>query len=109
MQGARRDVNPRAVSTVIQLAQGTAWRGRTGPNPTDRAKRGTKRHVLTEMGLYLPEGVTVRVWDTTAETRYLVLPRRPAGTEGWSEAQLAALVTYESMVGVSEVRVPGVS
>lgn len=64
------------------------------------------RRVLSEMGLELPEGVVVRVWDTTAESRYLVLPLRPEGTENWSEAELAALVTYEAMVGVSQVRVP---
>jgi nitrile hydratase subunit alpha len=57
--------------------------------------------VLHEMGLDLPAGVKLRVWDTTAETRYMVLPMRPAGTEQMSEAELAALVTYETMVGVA--------
>jgi hypothetical protein len=47
----------------------------------------------------LPEGTEIRVWDSTAETRYLVLPMRPAGTEGWSEEQLAELVTRDSMIG----------
>lgn len=57
--------------------------------------------VLREMGLELPADVKLRVWDTTAETRYMVLPMRPAGTEQMSEAELAALVTYETMVGVA--------
>ncbi|WP_310476311.1 nitrile hydratase subunit alpha [Sandarakinorhabdus sp.] len=57
--------------------------------------------VLREMGLDLPADVKLRVWDTTAETRYMVLPMRPAGTEAYSEAELAALVTYETMVGVA--------
>jgi nitrile hydratase len=61
------------------------------------------RRVLREMGLELPDGVAVRVWDTTAETRYMVLPLRPAGTGGWSEERLAALVTREAMIGVALV------
>jgi nitrile hydratase len=65
------------------------------------------RRVLREMGLELPDGVAVRVWDTTAETRYMVLPLRPAGTEGWSEERLAALVTREAMIGVALVDGPG--
>ena len=64
------------------------------------------RRVLREMGLVLPESVRVRVFDTTAETRYLVLPQRPAGTEGLSEEALAALVTRESMIGVALVPGP---
>jgi nitrile hydratase subunit alpha len=59
------------------------------------------RAVLTEFGTTLPEGVVVRVHDSTAEMRYLVLPMRPAGTEGMSEEELAELVTRDSMVGVS--------
>jgi nitrile hydratase subunit alpha len=61
------------------------------------------RTVLAEMGLDLPPEVEVRVWDTTADTRYMVLPMRPAGTEGWDATQLAALVTKESMIGVSRL------
>ena len=57
------------------------------------------RGVLEEFGVYLPETVSVRVWDSTAEVRYLVIPQRPAGTEGWSEEQLATLVTRNSMIG----------
>jgi nitrile hydratase len=61
------------------------------------------RGVLREFGLELPEGVEVRVWDSTAEVRYLVLPERPAGTEGMNEEALAALVTRDAMVGVGKV------
>ena len=57
------------------------------------------RAVLADFGVTLPADKTVRVWDSTAEIRYLVLPQRPAGTEGWSEAQLAELVTRDSMIG----------
>ena len=57
------------------------------------------RAVLAEFGITLPEGTTVRVWDSTAEVRYLVIPMRPAATEGWTSAQLAALVTRDSMIG----------
>ncbi len=58
------------------------------------------RSVLAEFGVTLPEEVAVRVWDSTAEVRYLVIPQRPAGTDGWSEEQLAELVTRDSMIGV---------
>ena len=58
------------------------------------------RGVLAEFGVTLPEQVDVRVWDSTAEVRYLVIPQRPAGTESWSEEQLAELVTRDSMIGV---------
>jgi len=61
------------------------------------------RGVLREFGLELPEDVEVRVWDSTAELRYLVLPERPAGTDKLSEQELAALVTRDSMVGVAKV------
>ena len=57
------------------------------------------RKVLAEFGVTLPEETEIRVWDSTAETRFLVVPMRPAGTENWSEGQLAALVTRNSMVG----------
>ena len=65
------------------------------------------RTVLREMGLDLPPDVEIRVWDTTADTRYMVLPLRPAGTEGWTEAQLAALVTQDAMIGVARVSATG--
>ncbi len=64
------------------------------------------RGVLREFGLELPEDVEVRVWDSTAELRYLVLPERPAGTEKMSEDELAALVTRDAMVGVAKVPPP---
>lgn len=57
------------------------------------------RAVLSEFGVDLPEKVGVRVWDSTAELRYLVVPQRPANTDGWDEAQLAALVTRNAMIG----------
>lgn len=64
------------------------------------------RSVLAEFGTVLPDTVEVRVWDSNSEVRYLVLPRRPAGTEGLDEAQLARLVTRDNMIGVTEVPVP---
>ncbi len=64
------------------------------------------RGVLREFGLDLPAETQVRVWDSTAELRYLVLPRRPAGTERMSEEQLASLVTRDAMIGVAPVRPP---
>ncbi len=57
------------------------------------------RSVLAEFGVQLPESTQIRVWDSTAEIRYLVIPMRPAGTEGWTEEQLARLVTRDSMIG----------
>ncbi len=57
------------------------------------------RKVLSDFGVTLPDETTVRVWDSTAETRFIVLPMRPAATEGWSEEKLAALVTRDSMIG----------
>lgn len=67
------------------------------------------RAVLAEFGVILPEKVGVRVWDSTAELRYLVVPQRPEGTDGWDEAQLAEIVTRNSMIGtdrdlISEAR-----
>ncbi|MBE1292410.1 MAG: nitrile hydratase subunit alpha [Rhodobacteraceae bacterium] len=59
------------------------------------------RAVLAEFGVTVPEGQKVRVWDSTAEVRYLVVPQRPAGTEGLSEEALAALVTRDSMIGTA--------
>jgi nitrile hydratase subunit alpha len=65
------------------------------------------RAVLQEVGVTLPEEVEVRVWDSTAEVRYLVLPERPVGTDGMTEEQLAALVTRDSMIGTALVAAPG--
>lgn len=64
------------------------------------------RGVLREFGLELPAAVEVRVWDSTSEMRYLVLPERPPGTEGLSQSALEALVTRDSMVGVAQVQPP---
>jgi nitrile hydratase len=64
------------------------------------------RGVLRELGVELPDDIEVRVWDSTAELRYLVLPRRPEGTEGMTEEELAALVTRDAMIGTALVRAP---
>ncbi len=64
------------------------------------------RVVLAEFGILLPEGQEVRVWDSTAEIRYLVIPQRPSGTGHFSEEELAELVTRDSMIGTGLVRVP---
>jgi nitrile hydratase len=64
------------------------------------------RGVLREFGLELPRDIEVRVWDSTAELRYLVLPERPAGAEHMSEEQLATLVSRDAMVGVAKVTLP---
>jgi len=61
------------------------------------------RTVLREMGLDLPPGIEIRVWDTSADTRYMILPVRPAGTEAWSEERLAAIVTKDAMIGVARL------
>ena len=76
-----------------------AYRSRTVIDP---------RGVLTEMGLDLLSGVEVRVWDSNAASRYFVLPERPEGTEAMGEADLAELVTRDSMIGVAKVAVPSV-
>jgi nitrile hydratase subunit alpha len=62
------------------------------------------RVVLREFGVDVPETVDIRVWDSSAEMRYLVLPQRPPGTEGMSETELAALVTRDAMIGVALVQ-----
>jgi nitrile hydratase len=67
-----------------------AYRARTVKEP---------RGVLAEFGVTLPSAAEIRVWDSTAETRFLVLPMRPAGTDGWSEEKLASLVTRDCMIG----------
>ncbi len=81
-----------------------------GPSPTwykSEAYRSAvvrdPRAVLAEFGFELPAGVTVDVWDASAESRYLVLPRRPDGTEGLAEQALAALVTRNGLIGVAPV------
>jgi nitrile hydratase len=62
--------------------------------------------VLAELGVKLPAETEIRIWDSTAETRFLVVPTRPAGTDGWSEEQLATLVTRDSMVGTGLAKAP---
>ncbi len=65
------------------------------------------RTVLAEFGVELPAGVEIRVWDSTSEIRYLVVPTRPPGTDGWSEEDLARLVTRDSMIGTNLPKHPG--
>jgi nitrile hydratase subunit alpha len=64
------------------------------------------RALLAEMGLELGDDIELRVWDSSSEVRYMVLPERPAGTEGMSEEELASLVTRDAMVGVAKVAAP---
>jgi nitrile hydratase subunit alpha len=65
------------------------------------------RGVLADFGVSLPADTEIRVWDSTAETRFLVLPMRPEGTDGWDEERLAALVTRDSMIGTGLAKRPG--
>jgi nitrile hydratase len=74
-----------------------AYRSRTVKEP---------RAVLADFGVTLPAEMEIRVWDSTAETRYLVVPMRPAGSEGWSEAQLAKLITRDCMIGAGLPKKP---
>ena len=67
---------------------------------------GDPRGILREFGTTLPDDVEIRVWDSTAELRYLVLPQRPAGTATMTDEQLAALVTRDAMLGVATVASP---
>jgi len=64
------------------------------------------RGVLADFGVTLPATTRIRVWDSTAELRYLVIPMRPAGTDGWGEEALACLVTRDSMIGTGLARAP---
>lgn len=61
------------------------------------------RGVLAEFGVTLPEAVDITVWDSSAETRYMVLPRRPAGTDRLSEAELASLITRNGLIGTGVI------
>jgi nitrile hydratase subunit alpha len=65
------------------------------------------RGVLADFGVTLPADTAIRVWDSTAETRFIVLPMRPNGTEGWSEEKLTSLVTRDSMIGTGFAKAPG--
>jgi nitrile hydratase len=62
------------------------------------------RALLREMGLDIPDSREIRVWDSSAEMRYMVLPQRPAGTDGLDEARLVPLITRDALIGVAEVR-----
>jgi nitrile hydratase len=73
----------------------TAYRSRTVKEP---------RSVLADFGVTLPDDMKIRVWDSTAETRFMVVPNRPEGTDGWSEEKLAELVTRDSMIGTGLAR-----
>ena len=77
--------------------KGIAYRSRAVREP---------RAVLADLGLNLRGDVVLRVHDSTADMRYMVLPMRPAGTEGWDEARLAALVTRDSLIGVAQALAP---
>jgi nitrile hydratase len=73
-------------------------------DPPDRARMVREpRALLAEMGCRLPDDADIRVWDSSAEVRYLVLPQRPRGTEGMTETELAGLVTRDSMIGVARL------
>jgi nitrile hydratase len=76
-------------------------------SPAYRSRAVTDpRGVLREFGFALADNVEIRVWDSSAETRYIVIPERPAGTQRMSEEQLAALVTRDSMIGVAKAQAP---
>ena len=77
--------------------KGTSYRARAVREP---------RAVMAEFGLVLPAGIAVRVHDSTADMRYMVLPLRPSGTDGWDEARLAGLVTRDSLIGVAVASQP---
>ena len=83
---------------AASLYKSAAYRSRAVKDP---------RGVLADFGVTLPEGTEVRVWDSTAELRYLVLPMRPAGSEAMNEEQLAELVTRDSMIGTGLALAPG--
>ena len=106
--------NTEAVHNMVVCTLCSCYpRGLLGPPPdwykslAYRSRAVSDPHgVLHEFGLELDDEVELRVHDSTADIRYLVLPRRPAGTEGMTEEQLAVLVTRDSMIGVAEPRVP---
>ena len=88
-------VRARAAAGLVQVRRLPFARGHRSARGAEGVGRGE-----------VPDDVEVRVWDSTAELRYLVLPERPAGTEGWSEEQLAEIVTRDAMIGVAQVTVP---
>lgn len=76
------------------------------PAYRSRISREPRKVLAEEFGYQVPDDVEVQIWDSSSEMRYFVLPQRPAGTEGWSEEQLAELVTRDSMIGVGAVKAP---
>ncbi len=74
------------------------------PQYRSRMVREPRKVLAEEFGYVVPESTEIRVWDSSSEMRYWVLPQRPTGTEGWSEEELAALVTRDSMIGVGPVK-----
>ncbi|HYM50661.1 MAG TPA: nitrile hydratase subunit alpha [Candidatus Limnocylindrales bacterium] len=67
------------------------------------------RAVLAELGLQLPDAMAINVWDSSSEVRYMILPERPPGTEGWTEEALAAIVTRDCMIGVARPQAPALT
>ena len=98
---------PRTFAVATSPSTGFSARIADFPAALSAAQKEKVRAVLAEFGVTLPEGQKVRVWDSTAEVRYLVVPQRPAGTEGLSEDELAALVTRDSMIGTALAQEPG--
>lgn len=74
------------------------------PQYRSRMVRAPRQVLAEEFGYEIPETKEIRVWDSSSEIRYWVLPQRPAGTDGWTEEQLAALITRDSMIGVAPVK-----
>lgn len=74
------------------------------PQYRARIVREPRKVLAEDFGYSVPESVEIQIWDSSSEMRYWVLPQRPAGTDGWSEEQLAALVTRDSMIGVGQVK-----
>jgi glycosyltransferase involved in cell wall biosynthesis len=99
--GVWRPVDRRVARELLGLPpswyKSRAYRARAVRDP---------RGVLAEFGTQLPEGTSIRVHDSNAELRYLVVPRRPSGTEGWDAAKLEQLVTRDAMIGVTEAGQP---
>ena len=87
MAGSRNQSSEGPTSLAMQLITAWAWRGTLTERPSQRTE--------------IPADVEIRVWDSSAEVRYLVLPQRPWGTDGRSEEELAAFVTRDSMIGVA--------
>ena len=90
-----------AVAREISEAGGTS-RCCTADIREEARVQEVVRGVLADFGLKLPDDTDIRVWDSTAETRFIVVPMRPAGTDGWSEDRLARLVTRNSMIGTGQ-------